>query len=53
MQTLPAVAERHHRCPPWVRAGSVMKPSAGKAAGVTPRQLAVAGTVGTDWLAVA
>src|SRR5690242_19731596 len=38
MHTLvPSPANRHHRWPPWLRPGLVMKPWAGKIAGVTPR----------------
>ena len=38
MHTLPSAVRRHHRWPPWVRFGLVMKPFAGRSASVTPRQ---------------
>src|SRR5580693_10808334 len=59
---MPPVEGRHHRWPAWLRLGLVMKPAAGKIAGVTPRQptatSAVAAVVavvvaGRDWLAAA
>src|SRR5580692_9359581 len=59
---VPRVEGRHHRWPAWPRLGLVMKPTAGKTAGVTPRQPTAASAVvavaavavaGRDWLAVA
>src|SRR5271156_3165692 len=59
---MPPVEGRHHRWPAWLRLGLVMKPTAGKTAGVTPRQptatsavaaVAALAVAGRDWLAVA
>src|ERR1700721_999113 len=61
---VPPVAGRHHRRPPWLRLGLEMKPTAGKAAGVTAlpptaaaavaaATAATAAVAGRDWPVVA
>src|SRR5580700_4186385 len=42
---MPPVEGRHHRWPAWLRLGLVMKPAAGKTAGVTPWQPTVVSAV--------